>query len=972
MLESDILAVPGDHEEKVALLLGLASVFSERFDRFGSKLEDLEGMIRYQSEAAQLTPDSDPDKPETLDDLGNSYQHRFELLQEPEDIKKAIEYHARAVFLTPDDHPDKPGRLDHLGLSYQAQFGRDGQNININRALECLGQAVVLTPENHPSLAGRLNNLGLSYRYRFEHLGALEDIQQSIKCQERAVLLTPTDHSDRFRRLSNLGSSYQRQFEHVGEVIDLDHAIERHNQAVSLAPNDHINRPRCLHNLGNSYQRRFELLGELVDIDKAVECKEMALNLTPVGRPDRPAQLSSLASSYQVRFGRLGELKDIDMAVDYNTQALNLTPDQHPDAPGRLNNLGISFQRRFNSRGDIVDINVAIEYKERAVRLVPNGHPNKPAHLNNLGNSYQRRFEQLGELVDIDKAIECKAQAVLLTPEGHPDRPGRLNSLGSSYDHRFTFSGTPSNIDSAISSFKEAALSASGPPSIRLSASRNWARLSFQHGHTPLDAYKHAMALIPQGLAIEAAAIAISLQQYRLAVEWLEEGRSILRTPFDELSEIDPSLARQLKQVARNLEQAGYSRSDEIGPSLGLPSLEQVAQQRRRLAVQWSELLEKVRRLTGFHDFLQPKPFAELVSGVQFSTVVLLNVHKSRCDAIALKPGSDSPAHIPLTSFSHQKATLIRAQLLGTLQGSHVRSRGDRRPVFLPDTSEDHYQRVLATLWEDVTHPILDDLGYLQTRSPVLPRITWCTTGALAFLPIHAAGCYEEPQSKIFNYVISSYTPTLQALIKPAKSQPSFRGILAVGQAAGAGSTPLPGTITEIDTLQKLASHIPFTRLEGNYATTDAVLSAMEDRSWVHLACHASQNISDPTSSAFQLHGGSLNLATITRRSLQYAELAFLSACETATGDESLPDEALHLAAGMSMVGYSAVIATMWSIKDEDAPLVADRIYAQLLEGGIPDSRKSAQALHGAVKLLREKVGEKAFTRWVPYIHIGC
>jgi CHAT domain-containing protein len=198
-----------------------------------------------------------------------------------------------------------------------------------------------------------------------------------------------------------------------------------------------------------------------------------------------------------------------------------------------------------------------------------------------------------------------------------------------------------------------------------------------------------------------------------------------------------------------------------------------------------------------------------------------------------------------------------------------------------------------------------------------------------------------------------------------------FRGILAVGQAATVGCASLPGTVAELDQIQNQASHIPFTRLEGGDATSTSVLGAMEKHSWVHLACHASQNAAEPTKSAFQLHGSQLDLSAISNKTLKNAELAFLSACETAAGDEALPDEAIHLAAGMVMAGYPTVIATMWSIEDEDAPLVADKFYSHMLEGETPDVRRAAKALHDSVASLREKVGVKSFARWVPYIHIG-
>ena len=53
-----------------------------------------------------------------------------------------------------------------------------------------------------------------------------------------------------------------------------------------------------------------------------------------------------------------------------------------------------------------------------------------------------------------------------------------------------------------------------------------------------------------------------------------------------------------------------------------------------------------------------------------------------------------------------------------------------------------------------------------------------------------------------------------------------------------------------------------------------------------------------------------------------HGKLAFLSACQTAKGDEDLSDEAIHIAAGMLFVG--------WSISDKLAPEVAKDMYEQL------------------------------------------
>lgn len=226
-------------------------------------------------------------------------------------------------------------------------------------------------------------------------------------------------------------------------------------------------------------------------------------------------------------------------------------------------------------------------------------------------------------------------------------------------------------------------------------------------------------------------------------------------------------------------------------------------------------------------------------------------------------------------------------------------------------------------------------------------------------------------QQMIYNHVISSYTPTLSALLSSPQSSTTFYGILAVGQKSTPGLPALPGTETEIANIQRQFTGQVVTQLDEETATPAAVISEMERHSWIHLACHATQNTERPSESAFHLHGGTLELATIAQRQIKHGDLAFLSACETATGDTKMPEEAVHLAAGMLMAGYRTVIATMWSIGDQDAVLISEKVYDYLLEGGVPNSRRAAVAVHKAVERLRETVGVKDFAKWAPFIHIG-
>jgi CHAT domain-containing protein len=199
----------------------------------------------------------------------------------------------------------------------------------------------------------------------------------------------------------------------------------------------------------------------------------------------------------------------------------------------------------------------------------------------------------------------------------------------------------------------------------------------------------------------------------------------------------------------------------------------------------------------------------------------------------------------------------------------------------------------------------------------------------------------------------------------------------APGYAPDAG--PLPAVRRE---LQVLSRYLPVpehaTHLVGPAATRQAVLAALPDHSWLHLACHGAQDPDDPAHSAFLLADQRLTLGDLAALNLREMDLANLSACQTARGDLRLLDEALHLAGALQLVGYRHVLATLWSIADSAARPIADVTYARLLHpdpevpgpADQPQADRAPYALHEAVTRLRRRhPGEPLL--WAPYIHLG-
>jgi len=202
-----------------------------------------------------------------------------------------------------------------------------------------------------------------------------------------------------------------------------------------------------------------------------------------------------------------------------------------------------------------------------------------------------------------------------------------------------------------------------------------------------------------------------------------------------------------------------------------------------------------------------------------------------------------------------------------------------------------------------------------------------------------------------------------------------------ISQPKTSGKNEIPFVRDEIENIESQLGMrgIPYSTLADESATVSRVLKSMEDFSGIHLACHASQDLGNSLKSSIHLYDGPLELTEIMKKNLHKADFAFLSACQTSKGDAKLPDEAVHLAAGMLAAGYRSVVGTMWAVVDKHGPDLAELFYKTMLEdsttegGAKIDGRLAARALHHATKRLQEKFSDSpdSYLAWVPYVHFG-
>jgi tetratricopeptide (TPR) repeat protein len=995
-----VAAVPDGDPLRPTALHNLSSAV---LDAYEDSLDPalLDEAIAAGEEATRLLDDGHADRPAIDTGLGNALLVRFEHLRDDDDLRRATALFAEALRRTPRDHPYWPGRLSNHARATLLRYQRDGDLTDLHRALADLGHALAATPDDSPDQPDRLNALASAHRERARVLGALDDIEAAVKLSEREYAALAGGHPRRPECLEGLSRGLLLRFGRTADPADLTRAVELAEESVRLS-----RRGSALRELANALLTRVEVTGSASAADRAVTLAEEAEALVPADHPDvvgRAHALADLAIALTARAERTGSGADLDRAIDLARTVTRLLPPDHAERPQRLVNLAYALLLRIDgaTEDDLDELDEVVAVAAEATALLPAAHPDWWMAATCNGNALLARFEITKRRSDLSAAIT--AYRSVLARVGTPDRAGALANLGqalaadgrldeacallreavarASADHPDRAKSLlglgqalrerPDGRAEAIGFFRQAVASAVGLPSVRLAAAHAWGTTAADAGDwaEATSGFAAAVGLLPlvawhgldrrdldrllaswPGLARDAAACAVRAGRPELAVELLEQGRSViwnqtlrLRTDLEDLAAEHPALAARLEAARRILD----APAKAAGP-------------RQRAALDWDETLAQVRRLPGFTRFLEPMALAELLPA---ASTVIVNVSRYGCAALAITDDGVRPIALKATwedLFHHGDAYLKAVQRLGGV--------GDE-PLTLTRYlaySTDVWT-TLGWLWDAIAEPVLTTLGHTGDAPP--PRLWWSVTGPLTLLPLHAAGRRDGPS--VLDRVVSSYTPTLGALIR-ARVRPRSTAapnllVVAVSRLPREPELPeLPSAAAEAALLSERFPGRATVRAEED-ATVEEVLSLMPGHTCVHFSCHGEQDLTEPSAGALHMYDGPLGVGDIARLDLTDAELAYLSSCQTAVGGVDLLDEWVHPAAACGLAGYRHVIASLWTIADGASAEVADAIYAGLSDLCVD---RAAYTVHEAVRRVRDAHPDLPL-RWAPFLHIG-
>lgn len=865
-----------------------------------------------------------------------------------------------------------------------------------NPAKDALRAYLTAGPPVRPAAwAGLLWQLSLFLYSRYEQTGEPCVLGEAVAVLRHVITVTPPDDPGYAVRQASLGAWLLVLSDGEPGEDDLRDALRATRPAVAALAGDKRGLA-ALSVLGSGLEDLFELTGDLDALDVAIRAHRDAMTGASAEESDDGDGALRLAGALLRRFGRTGELSTLDEAIGYLKVARSAVGTDDPNVRAVLaNSVSVALRERYDLSGEEGDLDEAIAQARLAVSAAVTASARGAAHgtlgwallARYLRYASAGRYNVTGTSVRKEATRHLRA-AVASFAADDPRRARALSNFGTALLRAHGVKASPKLAARAAAAFEEVADSSVAAPAVRVQA-------GFVAGHLAADRADWAAAasrlgqavrdldlVIPAGrrrpdrehqlgrlrdLACDAAACAWRAGDADLAAVLLEQGRGVLLgeaidipAEGERLRARDKTLARRFAELSGEIERAGpIGAADEDG-DWAEPT---PAERRSDLARRWEELIGAIRELPDFEDFLRPPRSEDLLAAADRGPIVFVNISKYGSAAFLVQATGIEAVDLPRATPAALRAMV--AELLVVACREDIVNEMD-----LADRRR-RMSWLLGWLWDAIACPVLDRLGLVAPLGDGAagPRLWWCPTGLLSFLPLHAAG-YHDAQSgdvgrTVLDRAISSYIPTVRMLRHTRRAIAPRTGPTLV---VAPGPTGLPGAAREPATIEMVT---PTVLIAGQDATPEAVLPALGKYGRVHFACHAFSDLEDPSHSYLELHDGQrLSVTDVTAERLAGAEFAFLAACSTYQPGTALADEAVHLASAFQIAGYPQVIATLWPVVDTPpSRRIAERVYRDI--SSADGMTTVATALHLAVRAERDRAPDSPVL-WAAHVHSGA
>jgi tetratricopeptide (TPR) repeat protein len=1012
----------GDHLEKLSRLL------ATRF-KHTSDPKDLEEAER-QAEKAVTAPvyEDGDDKSRWViySHLANTIASHFSLERTltADNVDRAYWMAQRAVSQFPEIDSRRPALLNNLANVLQHRFRRSNSQHDLETAISLVQEGLATMGANKEDRAMLLSNLSYYLSLKYDYTSFRSQLEDCVLLAEEALKVAKEQNiSDMTRYYDGLSTALEKRHEKFGNIRDVERAVSLSEEAVAAAPPGHKGKlAKMQHNASLKLSTKARTrLGTLVDMERAIELAEKAVAAMPEGHHHLPKYRRSLANHYVLRFDMKGDMADLDSAIGLIEEILASVPQGHLHRPGFLECLSIHYQWKFEaihqaqlppttSNGD----KEGTETIAKTVQGVSD-HPNDRAEA----------------IQYLDRAIELSLEAVNACRDDDWDLARLLKHLGDRLRQRVPLTQSDDDIDDCVRAYDLALKADLAAPRDRISAARSAASVCMQAGGVlkASDFLDQAMSIVPKvhtrtperddeydqaadyrNLASDAAAIALAAgKKPYAALSLLESGNAVIigstidyRSDVSDLYASHPAIAEDFEKTRRAIDSPEISsNSRDLSNDLLRDRYGPVATGRRAAVEHLEELLLTIRDLPGHENFLLPPAEGRLLELAASGPIVILNSSfmATRADAIvvttksiesvylveATKQGFYKPSREAIDAGPEAKEFTLETDVL---RGG-LRTRAKRNETL---------GALLKYTWKTFIQPVCSFLeSELKFDPEKLPHITWIRVG-MPFnqIPIHAVGDTKGgPRANVYSRMVSTYAPSIKALIYARERAFSFLDIpdprLLVATMETTPGTPacLPGVKDEVDAIRKVI-HNRILTTDLPQPSAQVVLDELSKSQAVHFACHGFSDTSNPSNNSLifsktnnegkevadPLRVRDISMSNHSSRTDM--QLAYLSACSGASIDiQALADEAVHMASGFLLAGFSHIIATLWNVQDDVCVDMAREFYKYLLmgmdepEGRIERHQRVSWALHKALEPVRKEYIDEPLV-WAPFIHIGA
>jgi tetratricopeptide (TPR) repeat protein len=946
--------------------------------------EDLAVLIEaigHRRSALELTPPGLPEHRLTLLRMASGLHKQFQRTSDLAVLEEASRLSTQLCQdLDPSDALDLMLLLNHANIVGTVSE-QTGEAETLPAILPLLRAAAAAHAETPELLVMVLDKIALVLRQLWE-TGEPVDLQEALDAARGAVEIA-TSEPDPVAYIGNLAHLLMDVYRVRGERELQDEAIALLRDAMKRSEGQPRDRRLAQLNLAADLVGRGQDRGDTAVLREAIDLLRELVDLS-AGHAEHAIVLSNLGGALTKLHEREPENTDLlPEAVNLLRRSVSLSEGRHQH-DRHLSNLGQALGALSDARQEPAMLEQSLELSARAMALVPPGHPLRSSYQLAHANLLLARRTKHGDGAAGEEALDLLFEIVRSDASG-PLLSAALCQIGDLVLWAVDAVGDPRFEREKVAPvplFRWAATLPTATAHQRAKAARSWGLTALRIGEVAdaLEALTLVLEMVDaaaagdletadqerwlsafRGTARLAAACAIQLGEPETAVELLERGRGVVlgrtlaaRRQIRRLRAVAPELADALAGV-----EAAAADLAAMPPALADPVAAGTRNARRvQLEEERRALLARIHELPGLEELgLPPRISALRAAAAAEGPVVIVNVSPLRCDALLVE--RDGVRVVPLPDLGEdelgQRAELFVAamEILGRDEGIGLElALAARRIMF----------GTLTWLWDAVAEPVLEALGITGTAAEP-PRLWWCPTGDLSFLPLHAAGRHQAGGGfqTVLDRVVSSYAPTLRSLAEAADADPSDDDALMVAVSESRHADGMPTLEVDGD-LAAFAARFPEGQvLRDEAATADQVLAALREATVVHLAAHAHQDIGNPSAGCIDLWDRQVTVAELRGAIGKPGRLAMLLGCETARGGRRLADETISLTTALQHAGFQHTVGTMWPIDDSDAERVAAAVHA---------AQAPAQAVADAVRALRDE-RPMAPNRWAGLVHVG-